>query len=175
MTPKTTNKEKLLIVLKEMDCEVSTKDLGLYIGINHKNIGRYLDVLAENKLISRKTVQEGKKRFVMNKILARGKSKKVSKTYAELMKEIETTDMKEAIDENNQTIEVITNMEKPKAERLVKQINNHVSNLINKDAHKAEILMIIKTIAIRTQDAKKHGFKTHQELTQHIIELILKL
>ena len=175
MTTKTSNKEKLLIVLKEMDCEVSTKDLGLYIGINHKNIGRYLDKLAENKLISRKTVQEGKKRFVMNKILARGKNKKVSKTYAELMKEIETDDMKKAIESNQKEIKEITPKDFQEYEKASKNRALDNQTFTNNQSVKTEILMIIKTIAIRTQDAHKLGFKTHQELTKHLIELIIKL
>ena len=81
MTTKIPNNEKILLVLRKYDVKITSSDLAEYCHINNKNIGRYLDALAEKKLISRKTVQVGKKRYKENKILAKGKNKKLNFTY----------------------------------------------------------------------------------------------
>ena len=175
MTTKIPNRIKILIVLKKYDVKITSSDLAEYCHINTKNIGRYLDKLAESKYISRKTIQAGKKRYIENKILAKGKNLKLDFTYNDVMKEIELTDMKEAVE---------VNQHKGIAIELTENVNTTATNQTNKELlafidgkfdTKSEILMIIKTIAIRTQDAHKLGFKTHEQLTKHLIELILKL
>jgi len=175
MTTKIPNNEKILIVLKKYDSSIISSDLAEYCRINPKNIGRYLDKLTEKKLISRKTIQEGKKRYITNKILAKGKNKKVNFTYDEVMKEIELTDMKEAIDTNNLVGNETEIREVIKQTQQIEVIDNHINNIIDTDAVKTELLGMIKVIAIRNVDAIKLGLKDKQELIDKLISLILIL
>jgi transcription initiation factor IIE alpha subunit len=59
-----TNNEKILDALEEKESEVSTTELAESTGINVKNISRYLKDLEKEGLIKRRTVQDGRKRFV---------------------------------------------------------------------------------------------------------------
>jgi DNA-binding transcriptional ArsR family regulator len=59
-----TNNEKILDALKEKESEISTTELAESTGINVKNISRYLKDLEKKGLIKRRTVQDGRKRFV---------------------------------------------------------------------------------------------------------------
>ena len=175
MTPQISNKEKILLVLKEMNCKVSSKDLAEFTNINVKNIGKLLKGLAVDNFISRTTEQEGRKRYTMNEILARGKKYKFKYTYEQLQKELEKQDIIEAINENiqnNQVKDLPINQEKIEIVK-VKQVPKPKS--IKKDIIKAEILTIIKTLAIRDLDAQRLGYKTKKELTNKLISLILKL
>lgn len=175
MTPQITNSEKIILVLKEINTEASNMDLSEYTRIKEKNIGKILKDLEKMNLISRQTEQQGKKRYTMNKITSKGKHTHIKITYKTLMKELEQDDMEKAIvinQLNGNAINPNTRMESdlryniPNEKPLVSETNNDT---------KTELLGIIKVIAIRTQDAHRLKFKTHQELTKHIISLILKL
>ena len=175
MTTKISNKEKIMLVLKEMKCGITNKDLADYTRIPVKNIGKNLKDLELLNYIARKTVQEGKTRFTENYIPLKATTYACTHTYSEFMKQLEQDDMRQAINENIENSQV---KDLPINQEIVKEIQEqkeHVYIVKDCDDIKTELLTIIKTIAIRTQDAHKLGFKTHQELTKKIISLILKL
>lgn len=175
MTPKIPNQEKILIVLKEIDCSIETNDLATATGINVKNIGRYLDQLVEKKFISRKSVQEGKKRFIMNKILMKGKNHGSAYTIEDLRQELTETN---EIKESNPSIINEISFEGNEINDITEEtMCNDLSylNITEKDSIKTELLGILKVIAIRDVDAKRLGLNGKQQLTDKIISLILKL
>jgi len=175
MTSKIPNNEKILLVLKEFNCRITNKDLSDYTKINVKNIGKYLDKLSESKHISRKNEQVGQKRYMLNKILAKGKAYKFKHTYSELKIELNDTLKKEMIQVRDENIEVDTVQEAFDIADAVKQ-NEIVYLQSNERSNiKTEVLALIKILPIRDLDAQKIGLKNKQELTQKIISLILKL
>ena len=197
MPPRIDNKTKIMLVLKEIDKWISTKDLADYIGINHKNIGKQLKFLESKKYIIRKTEQTGKVRCIMNKITTNGKRKKLDYTYKEFLKAMEFKDMTQAINENIQNNQVkdlpinqeLTDTEKQlldkgillnkekfdKATEVVKAKKITKPKTPKKDVIKIEILTIIKSLPIRDIDAKRLGLNNRKELTQKLISLIFKL
>lgn len=64
ITTRKTNKEKILDYLKENPIQITTTDLAENTGIDIKNISRYLKQLESEKMVSRKTIQDGKIRVV---------------------------------------------------------------------------------------------------------------
>ena len=175
MTTKISNKEKILIVLKKLDVKITSKDLAEYTNIGVKNIGRYLNKLVDNKYISRKTIQIGKKRYIENKILAKGKNFKFTSTYDDVKKQIANeilkpeTETKEFVDNSREIKELSKGIISIEQEKTI------VNNINGKETYKTELLSLIKVIAIRDVDAQSIGMKNKQELTNRIVSLILKL
>lgn len=175
MTPKIPNPEKILLVLKEMNTKVSSKDLAEFTGINVKNIGRYLTQLKAIKCISRTTKQVGKKRYNLNKILAKGKNYKFTATYLEMLTQIAEYELENEITTKNGIKKSIKSTETKEIIDTIQSNNLSYLESAVKNELKTELLGIIKVLAIRDVDAKKFNLKGKQQLTDLIISLILKL
>ncbi len=175
MTPKISNTEKILLVLKEMNCKVSSKDLSEFTGINDKNIGRYLTQLETKRFISRKVIQEGKKRYNMNSILSKGKRYKFTITYKQFIKEL--SQAKEEIHEVNRQFGIGASSNTTVTSAAVKENISEIylTQTLNNTENKMELIHIFKILAVRDIDAEKLGLKNKEALNKKIIDLIFKL
>jgi len=66
------NLYKILFILQRENYSISTMDLANLTKINYKNIGRTLNILEDQSLISREVYQERRKRFVLNSLTRKG-------------------------------------------------------------------------------------------------------
>lgn len=176
MTGNLNNLEKVLSALQSLKCEIDTNDLAEFTNINPKNIGRYLKQLESDKLITRKIKQEGRIRYILSEITAKGLKHKIG-------------------DSNNldleQSKQLILKREKLKAVKERFDIGkfvdfahknadlnskiNYVFEGNDKEIYRNELITMVSTLAYRKQDYTAFQFKNAAQMRTRIVELIYRL
>lgn len=82
------NLYKILFILQRENYPIPTTDLANLTKINYKNIGRSLNILEDQDLISRDIYQEKKKRFVLNSLTWKGELFVIPYFYMQFLKKI---------------------------------------------------------------------------------------
>lgn len=80
------NLYKILFILQKNNDVITTGDLALSTKINYKNIGKYLNLLEDQDLISREIYQEKKKRFVLISLTWKGENILIPHFYLQILK-----------------------------------------------------------------------------------------
>jgi DNA-binding MarR family transcriptional regulator len=81
------NLYKILFILqKRENYLITTGELADLTKINCKNIGRYLNILEDHDLISRKIYQEKKKRYILNSLTRKGENFLIPHFYLQILK-----------------------------------------------------------------------------------------
>ena len=80
------NLYKILFILQRDNYLITTGDLAALTKISYKNIGRYLNFLEDQDLISREIYQEKKKRFVLISLTWKGENILIPHFYLQILK-----------------------------------------------------------------------------------------